>query len=566
MPLPNYYPEDRVRRDGTIALRVGTRFKIFILTPGRHTRRFTEITFNTRTAEDPRTTHTLSFTANTKSSLLLMSRADAWLRAASTGHCGATSDVGDCNTGTRGSMGLSPAEASNWTIAVSSCLHRCDRCPRCNFITVSLHHQDCSWYHRCEATQHDVFCLLSGPSRPTQRSILEISAAAPELAQAASWKTPASIAILQVSNQPPPLPVTSVVELRDGKLLPVPRLGGHGIRSLAATVNRVYAGLHGYTYVYARVPEGCGRRFAAWCALPAILGLLQESRTPIQPQAQRNLQSHHRFSWVLQIDEDVAFHSVASFPSWLALARTPLSQGFESTATGRSKRSCRGRCLPSQLLRDDPAALLDSVCPEDGHVSTEPTCLMVTKDIGGWPGANAGVKFVRASPHGMQLIKEWWQWPLGLPTRQVRTEYLDAFPGDQNALNDAILKNANYSRCLHVAPNADLYGKPGRYTRHYTGVHADKEGMFLADHSSRAQVNALLSFPEWNATACAPSSRSVRLPAVVSDDNSLSYGHREITIEYTPHCHIPPGGGVAAATELLKQNSVKSGDQTEGRR
>ena len=105
LPLPNYYPEDRVRRDGTIALRVGTRFKIFILTQGRHTRRFTEITFNTRTAEDPRTTHTLSFTANTKSSLLLMSRADAWLRAASTGHCGATSDVGDCNTGTRGSMG-----------------------------------------------------------------------------------------------------------------------------------------------------------------------------------------------------------------------------------------------------------------------------------------------------------------------------------------------------------------------------------------------------------------------------------------------------------------------------
>ena len=41
LPLPNYYPEDRVRRDGTIALRVGTRFKIFILTPGRHKRSIT---------------------------------------------------------------------------------------------------------------------------------------------------------------------------------------------------------------------------------------------------------------------------------------------------------------------------------------------------------------------------------------------------------------------------------------------------------------------------------------------------------------------------------------------
>ena len=104
-------------------------------------------------------------------------------------------------------------------------------------------------------------------------------------------------------------------------------------------------------------------------------------------------------------------------------------------------------------------------------------------------------------------------------------------PRAENALNDAVLANASFGPCVHVAPHGDLYGEPGRYVRHFTGVNADKERMFRARFQGAA-FDALLALPSWNATACRVWRRAVRLrDAHGRDERSASH-----TIEFVAHC------------------------------
>ena len=62
------------------------------------------------------------------------------------GHCGATADEGNCEKGSNGGY--------NTTIhglhTLDECRARCRRCARCNYVSFSLLHEDCSWYNRCD--------------------------------------------------------------------------------------------------------------------------------------------------------------------------------------------------------------------------------------------------------------------------------------------------------------------------------------------------------------------------------------------------------------------------------
>ena len=271
--------------------------------------------------------------------------ATAWLRASRSGHCGATdSNRGDCVSGNFGNLGLSAFEASNWTMAVSACLARCATCARCRHISVSLQHRDCSWYAQCETTHTDVFCFRSGSvvepdaiarvSRPPPWIIDDFAAeansggAAGSTAPPIPWDQaaidPRSIAIVQASDRPPPLPLNAVIESDGaGGLRPVAGLGGKGIRSLTAALNRAYASLHGHAYIYARIVGGCGRGLSAWCQLPAVLGLLRErvgggagagasgggASGATSGASGGGAKSPHLWRWVIAMDEDVAFNT-----------------------------------------------------------------------------------------------------------------------------------------------------------------------------------------------------------------------------------------------------------------
>ena len=90
---------------------------------------------------------------------------EEWLSNASPGHCGETTSArGDCSSGFIGNLGLTSAEASNWTTAASACLDKCASCARCRYISVSLQWRDCSWYAACPMQKQEPQCFLSGMS------------------------------------------------------------------------------------------------------------------------------------------------------------------------------------------------------------------------------------------------------------------------------------------------------------------------------------------------------------------------------------------------------------------
>ena len=474
---------------------------------------------------------------------------DEWLQQSTMGHCGATTDArGDCSAhGRLGNLGLPNAAFANWSTAVAACLRKCSSCARCNYISVSLTFRDCSWYDHCDDQQLEPRCFQSGPVKAgaglvkAVRPSLDAVAPSSNVVDSSSHNEPARIAILQASDRAAPLPLAAVVE-RDpstGRLRVAPRgAGGKGIRSLTSALNRAYAAMHGHAYVYARVLHGCERRLAAWCQLPAVLGLLRERDPSSSPPSQA------RFDWVLAMDEDVAFNSRSSFMHWLHLR--------SDTNLGRlaplKHRSCVGRCLPPQASRN-LHAMVHSTCSAERYAAPRPPCLIVAKEIDGWPGINVGSRFVRNGPESHRLLLEWWSWPLRLPPREA-PGYLHEFPGEQNALNDGILANASYASCLHVVPNGELYGSPGRYARHYTGVGADKEAMFLSSHEA-SSLDILLRLPEWNETMCAPTVRTIRLPALPTRRSAHATHHYPTDVEFTRHCRLSTQSGQALASHKL---------------
>lgn len=91
----------------------------------------------------------------------------SWLHGANAGHCGHTV-IGasyDCQTGTQGAFGLSRRAASSQMTAIATCLLMCQRCNRCNYITVNRAMRDCSWYQSCsmDHLHRNYVGFLSGP-------------------------------------------------------------------------------------------------------------------------------------------------------------------------------------------------------------------------------------------------------------------------------------------------------------------------------------------------------------------------------------------------------------------
>ena len=249
---------------------------------------------------------------------------EAWLASSLPGHCGETQENvrGDCSNGDRGSLGRLPA-ATNWTAAVEYCLQRCAACERCNHISVSLRWRDCAWYHSCAHRSRDVFCFRSGRASPPDK--LQTPLQEPRSTRAWTSQAAASVVILQASDRPEPPRLLDALQYEAHGWHPRPGVQG-GIRALTAAINRAYAASHGYDYIYARIVGGCGRGLAAWCQVPAALGLLHE-RAPAGrgresmadlPLSPRQI---HRYDWVLALDEDVAFNSAVSYAAFLELTR-----------------------------------------------------------------------------------------------------------------------------------------------------------------------------------------------------------------------------------------------------
>ena len=40
----------------------------------------------------------------------------------------------------------------SWTKVIDACAGLCARCGQCQYMTISIIHDDCSWYHQCKLT------------------------------------------------------------------------------------------------------------------------------------------------------------------------------------------------------------------------------------------------------------------------------------------------------------------------------------------------------------------------------------------------------------------------------
>ena len=121
------------------------------------------------------------------------SAATAWLLGASSGHCGVTTDPGDCESGDLGAWSLKDLVESSrghvaWHDAAAACLSRCAKCARCRHVSVSLKHGDCSWYYACPATHASPVGFWSGALKAfTDASCAAPLPPVPVYASAAAW-------------------------------------------------------------------------------------------------------------------------------------------------------------------------------------------------------------------------------------------------------------------------------------------------------------------------------------------------------------------------------------------
>tara|TARA_B100000945_G_C20398963_1_gene606311 strand:+ start:77 stop:1234 length:1158 start_codon:yes stop_codon:yes gene_type:complete len=68
---------------------------------------------------------------------------------------GLTSDD-SCMTGSKGYWDLTNTEVTTWKRAGNICAKLCALCDRCNHISFSIQHKDCSWFNSCDVLHHDV--------------------------------------------------------------------------------------------------------------------------------------------------------------------------------------------------------------------------------------------------------------------------------------------------------------------------------------------------------------------------------------------------------------------------
>ena len=107
----------------------------------------------------PHMLFTVLFThPSTKLGHLLVAMAAVQNGTSFKGFCEKTKPGGDCQADRFGSWQL-PTRMTTWHVADHFCIQRCLRCERCNFVSLSLRHHDCSWFEAC-----DLQLLQSQPS------------------------------------------------------------------------------------------------------------------------------------------------------------------------------------------------------------------------------------------------------------------------------------------------------------------------------------------------------------------------------------------------------------------
>ena len=95
--------------------------------------------------------------------------------------------------------------------------------------------------------------------------------------------------------------------------------------------------------------------------------------------------------------------------------------------------------------------------------------MILSKDVqGGFKGCNAGVVFLRQSELTREMLTRWW----AAPSRAVRKDYAHGWFIDQGGFNDFVLLDPEFRDCIEVVPNSDLFGDPGTYTFHNTGLNS----------------------------------------------------------------------------------------------
>ena len=102
---------------------------------------------------------TCAYSRTLKVDIMSLLKPIEFLARARPGHCGTTAENADCIIGESGSFTEVPQRwPEKKTVPttqlmrqiVRSCLYACDACAQCNYISVSWHFRDCSWYTACD--------------------------------------------------------------------------------------------------------------------------------------------------------------------------------------------------------------------------------------------------------------------------------------------------------------------------------------------------------------------------------------------------------------------------------
>ena len=82
------------------------------------------------------------------------------------GFCDRTEGEGNCKRGQQGAWEMGGAGEATGLLGISACVRKCEACSRCQYVSFSSHHEDCSWFHSCRLDR-----LQSMPGAETFRTI-----------------------------------------------------------------------------------------------------------------------------------------------------------------------------------------------------------------------------------------------------------------------------------------------------------------------------------------------------------------------------------------------------------
>ena len=178
------------------------------------------------------------------------------------------------------------------------------------------------------------------------------------------------------------------------------------------------------------------------------------------------------------------------------------------------------------------------------------------KDLGGAPGVNGGVAFVRRSAAALRLLGAWWSWPDRGDDGELdaRQKWKVDFPFEQLALNGVgeaagVLHEGEVAACLRVVPTRELF-LPGHRIAHFTGPcrlaprYEPSDGSYLGfgptrkcrcflSHFGAAVVARLAAAPALDQTACRRQQVEVAPPR--SPHDAPRGGGANLTVTYVWH-------------------------------